>query len=87
MGNIRMKVDILDLYVLKDEFANRYIKYKNAKYTLTTDNVYEAQLFNFPQDAKDYLTKPYTIKKVCFNLSGSMIGHNVDILESDLEED
>lgn len=87
MGNIKMKVDILDLYVLKDEFANRYIKYIDSIYTLTTDSVFEAKLYGTPAEAEDHLTKPYTIKKVYFKLSGSIIGNDVDILECNLEED
>lgn len=87
MGNIRMKVDALDLYVLKDEFSKRYIKYIDSVYTLTTDNVYEALLFSNPDEAEDYLTKPYTVKKVYFNISGNMIGHDVDVLECNLEDD
>lgn len=87
MGNIKMKVEPLCLYVLKDEFSKRYIKYINSMYTLTTDSVFEAQLFSNPGEAEDYLEKPYTIKKVYFQLYGNIIGHDVNVSESDLEED
>ena len=87
MGNIRMKVDMLELYVLKDEFSKIYIKYIDETYTLTTDNVFEAKLYRYYKEAENDLIKPYTIKKVSFDLSGNMFGHDVNVMESDLDEE
>ncbi|MBQ6269234.1 MAG: hypothetical protein IJK61_03820 [Bacteroidetes bacterium] len=87
MGNLKMKVEALCLYVLKDEFSKRYIKHIYAGYTLTTDSVFEAKLYSTWDEAEDYLSKPYTIKKVYFDLLGNMVGHDVNVLESDLKED